>query len=166
MFGVHILRLPVHGSSFGKLLALAQSICLLRYRYYNRPLIYFQINTISPIDLSPFRRLRLASLNFNDSFEYRDGAWHLVPLIHNLPQSLEKLEFLGSHASEADVIHLIAQLCPGIVDLRLVHCTMFNNPGCMWWNGHQAIGDHHYMRGHALPDVGGYAVRSFLYGPI
>jgi hypothetical protein len=115
-----------------------------------------------PVDLSPFSRLRLASLNFNHSFEYRDGDWHLLPLIRNLPQSLEKLEFLWSHASEADVIQLIARICPGIIDLRLVHCTMFNHAECMWWNGHQADEDHHYMRGCDPADVVEYAVSSFL----
>ncbi|KAG8682195.1 hypothetical protein FRC08_015131, partial [Ceratobasidium sp. 394] len=121
-----------------------------------RPLVYFE-QAVLPVDLSSFQRLRFASLNFDNAFEYRDDAWHLLPLVSRLPESLEEIEFLRSHASERDVIHLIRELCPTITTLRLVFCSMFNNPECPWWFGHQEQIGHHYLKTHELSEVDQYA---------
>ncbi|KAG9080110.1 hypothetical protein FRC06_007074, partial [Ceratobasidium sp. 370] len=121
-----------------------------------RPIVYFERVTL-PVDLSPFNRLHFASLNFDGAFEYRDDAWHLLPLVSRLPECLRELEFLRSHASGRDVLHLVRELCPTITTLRLVFCTMFNNPECPWWPGHQEQADHHYLRTHESPGVDQYA---------
>ncbi|KAG8742430.1 hypothetical protein FRC10_001444 [Ceratobasidium sp. 414] len=127
-----------------------------------RPIAYFE-RVALPADLSSFRRLRFASLNFDNAFQYRDNAWHLLPLVSRLPESLKELEFFWSHASERDVIRLVGELCPTITTLRLVFCTMFNNPKCLWWPGHQGQADHHYLKTHDLSEVGQYAANHIAH---
>ncbi|KAG8716547.1 hypothetical protein FRC09_015610 [Ceratobasidium sp. 395] len=123
-----------------------------------RPIVYFYFERVTlPVDLSPFKRLRFASLNFEEAFEYRDDVWHLLPLVSKLPDSLEEIEFLWTHAPEHDIFDLVGQLCPNITTLRLVFCTMFNHPECLWWSGHQQHMDHPYFRSHDLLDVDNYA---------
>ncbi|KAG8719264.1 hypothetical protein FRC08_003273 [Ceratobasidium sp. 394] len=120
---------------------------------------YFERIISFPVNLSRSRSLEVASFNLRQTFEYRDGAWHLPPLVENLPSRLKKIEFWRLHASEFEVIDLANRLCPQVVEFRLVYCTMFNDPECVWWSGHQADNDHHYMKGYDLPTVLNYAVR-------
>ncbi|QRV73235.1 F-box-like domain protein [Ceratobasidium sp. AG-Ba] len=122
-----------------------------------RPNVFFERFT-QPFDISPFGQLRLASLDFGYAFEHRDRNWQLLPLVAKLPQSLKEIEFLRAHASERDVIGLVVQLCPSIEVLRVVFCTMFNNPACTWWACHQGPTDHdYYMKGDDLIRVKHYA---------
>ncbi|KAG9123681.1 hypothetical protein FRC07_014290 [Ceratobasidium sp. 392] len=126
-----------------------------------RPIVYFEQTYFEqvtlPVDLSPFKRLRFASLNFDNAFEWRENAWHLLPLVSKLPDSLEEIEFLRTHAPERDIFDLVKRLCPNITTLRLVFCNMFNHPECLWWSVHQQEADHHYFRLHDLPEAEGYA---------
>ncbi|QRV88121.1 F-box-like domain protein [Ceratobasidium sp. AG-Ba] len=121
------------------------------------PVTLFELST-SPRDLSRFTQLRFASLDFGCAFEYSDSTWRPLILTISLPPSLQELEILWSHASEEDTIALVGRLCPNIVALRLVFCTMFNRPRCVWWAGHQHPADHeHYLKGCGLAEVEIYA---------
>ncbi|QRV73223.1 F-box-like domain protein [Ceratobasidium sp. AG-Ba] len=122
-----------------------------------KPATLFSLPT-SLRDPSCFAHLRVASLDFGRAFEYSNSTWRpLVPNI-SLPPSLRELEILWFHASEEDKIALVGRLCPNITALRLVFCTMFNRPRCIWWAGHQHSADHeHYLKGCGLAEVEIYA---------
>ncbi|QRW02272.1 aldo/keto reductase family protein [Ceratobasidium sp. AG-Ba] len=122
-----------------------------------KPATLFSLPT-SLRDPSCFAHLRVASLDFGRAFEYSNSTWRpLVPNI-SLPPSLRELEILWFHASEENTIALVGRLCPNITALRLVFCTMFNRPRCIWWAGHQHSADHeHYLKGCGLAEVEIYA---------
>ncbi|KAG8727122.1 hypothetical protein FRC12_022791, partial [Ceratobasidium sp. 428] len=71
-----------------------------------RPTVYLKQPNTLPINLSPCRHLRFVSLPADEAVEYKDGAWRPLPLVTYLPRSIEELEFIWSHASEADVLAL------------------------------------------------------------
>ncbi|KAG8683833.1 hypothetical protein FRC08_014046 [Ceratobasidium sp. 394] len=125
-------------------------------RILYQPIVYFETPTL-PVDLSAFKYLRFASLPADQAVEYRNGEWRFRPLVVSLPPYIEELEFVWSHASEVDLIHLVKRLCPRITRLRVVHCTMFNHPECPWWYNHQLDEDHHYFKGEDLSAVTAYA---------
>lgn len=117
----------------------------------------------SGFNLSPFRNLQVASLNFHAGFKYekRSNVFTLNTCVAELPPSLERLEVLGSHGPDSKIFRLVERCCPNLTELSLVRCTLFNNPTCTWWRGHPEQQQHSYMRGQDVLGITNYAVSRF-----
>ncbi|QRV89409.1 hypothetical protein RhiJN_17427 [Ceratobasidium sp. AG-Ba] len=62
-----------------------------------------------------------------NQFTYRD-------LFRAVPPSLRRLEITRAHGPDVRVIATIKECCPGLEELRLGRCTMFNcSPACDFW---------------------------------
>ncbi|QRV88138.1 F-box-like domain-containing protein [Ceratobasidium sp. AG-Ba] len=114
------------------------------------PIVLFELCRY-PIDLSRFDNLRYFSLNLERAFRYRDGSWELLECRAVLPPSIEEIEFLWAHATGHEMLGIVKRYCPRITTLRIVPCTLFNNPSCVWWSCHQLEADHdHYLMGDSV----------------
>ncbi|CAE6480510.1 unnamed protein product [Rhizoctonia solani] len=116
-----------------------------------------------PLDfnLAPYKRLEIASINYHGSVEWSGSQqdFRRFRCIRAYPRSLRQLEILHSHTPEQEVVRLVSDCCPGLTELRLVRCTMFNDPECWYWRTHSSNRDHDYMQSYDLVTVVGYANR-------
>ncbi|CEL63861.1 hypothetical protein RSOLAG1IB_05625 [Rhizoctonia solani AG-1 IB] len=116
-----------------------------------------------PIDfnLAVYKRLEIASLNYHGGVEWSQTqqCFRRFRCITSYPRSLRQLEILRSHTPEEEVVRLVSDCCPGLTELRLVRCTMFNDPKCWYWRAHTSHHDHDYMKSYEIPDVIDYANR-------
>ncbi|KAG8688966.1 hypothetical protein FRC11_004412, partial [Ceratobasidium sp. 423] len=106
------------------------------------------------LNLSALTKLENLSIDYHKLLDYDRSSRQLRILsgVKALPASLKRLEILHFHGPTEDIFSLINS-CPKLVELRLVRCTMFNNPECMWWrvNTHS-----HYLVGYRRDNVIGY----------
>ncbi|KAH7343224.1 hypothetical protein B0J17DRAFT_713417 [Rhizoctonia solani] len=105
--------------------------------------------------LANLRKLEALSIDYHKLLYYDRTSKQLqiLPGVNALPSSLRRLEILHFHGPLDDLLLLVKTCCPKLVELRLVQCTMFNNPDCMWWRVHP----HDYLVGHRREGVLGYA---------
>ncbi|CAE6422358.1 unnamed protein product [Rhizoctonia solani] len=99
------------------------------------------------LDLPVLKKLEHLSVDYHKLLSYNRSLRQLqvLPGVRSLPFSLRRLEILHFHGPIENFLPLVKSCCPRLVELRLVLCTMFNNPGCVWWrvNSHA-----HYLKGH------------------
>ncbi|CAE6533819.1 unnamed protein product [Rhizoctonia solani] len=103
------------------------------------------------LNLTALTKLENLSIDYHKLLYYDQPSRQLriLPGVKSLPPSLRRLEILHFHGPAEDLFPLINS-CPKLVELRLVQCTMFNNPKCMLWrvNAHN-----HYLVGHRRDDA-------------
>ncbi|KEP52066.1 F-box-like domain protein [Rhizoctonia solani 123E] len=111
------------------------------------------------IDLSVHIILEIASINYHDGIQWskKQQEFRRFRCVRAYPRSLRQLEILRSHTPEEEVIRLVSDCCPGLTELRLVRCTIFNDPKCWYWRTHTANQDHDYMRSYDPAAVVDYA---------
>ncbi|CAE6493963.1 unnamed protein product [Rhizoctonia solani] len=116
-----------------------------------------------PLDfnLAAYKMLEIASINYHGGVEWSRSQqdFRQFRCIRAYPRSLRQLEILHSHTPEQEVVRLVSDCCPGLTELRLVRCTMFNDPKCWYWRTHSTNRDHDYMQSYDLFTVVGYADR-------
>ncbi|CAE6442002.1 unnamed protein product [Rhizoctonia solani] len=116
-----------------------------------------------PLDfnLAAYETLEIASINYHGGIEWSRSQQHFRQFrcIRAYPRSLRQLEILHSHTPEVEVIRLVSDCCPGLTELRLVRCTMFNDPRCWYWRTHTSNRDHDYMQSYEPVAVVEYANR-------
>ncbi|KDN47455.1 hypothetical protein RSAG8_03595, partial [Rhizoctonia solani AG-8 WAC10335] len=112
-------------------------------------------------NLAAYKMLEIASINYHSGVEWSRSQQHFRQFrcIRAYPRSLRQLEILQSHTPEEEVIRLVSGCCPGLTELRLVRCTMFNDPKCWYWRTHTTNQDHDYMQSYDLVTVVEYANR-------
>ncbi|KEP47551.1 F-box-like domain protein [Rhizoctonia solani 123E] len=119
-----------------------------------------------PLDfsLAAYKALEIASINYHRGVEWNQSEQRFVRslCISAYPRSLRQLEILRLHTPEEEVIKLVADCCPGLTELRLVRCSMFNDPKCWYWRTHTANQDHGYMQSSDPATVVAYANRIAL----
>lgn len=112
-------------------------------------------------NLTIYAMLERVSLNCHNALTY-DPLGNMLSLLPfnrvvALPHFLTQLEVVLSHRPVDQIIELVTSACPGLVELRIVRCTMFNKPDCWWWRQHWHDADHNYMQDHVPQNVVGYA---------
>lgn len=116
-----------------------------------------------PLDfsLAAYKTLEVASINYHRGVEWNTSQQVFVRslCITKYPSSLRQLEILRLHTPEEEVIRLVSDCCPGLTELRIVRCTMFNCPGCWYWRTHTTNQDHDYMQSSDPVAVVAYANR-------
>ncbi|KAF8709666.1 hypothetical protein RHS03_02608, partial [Rhizoctonia solani] len=114
-----------------------------------------------PIDfnLATYTALEIASVNYHTGVEWSQSqqCFRRFRCISSYPRSLRQLEILRLHTPEEEVIRLVSDCCPGLTELRLVRCTMFNDPDCWYWRTHTRNQDHDYMKSSEVSTVIDYA---------
>ncbi|KDN47453.1 hypothetical protein RSAG8_03593, partial [Rhizoctonia solani AG-8 WAC10335] len=119
-----------------------------------------------PLDtnLAVHKMLEIASINYHDGVQWSKGRqeFRRFRCVRAYPRSLRQLEILRSHTPEEEVIRLVSDCCPGLTELRLVRCTMFNDPKCWYWRTHTRNQDHDYMETYDPAAVVDYANRMAL----
>ncbi|KAG8727803.1 hypothetical protein FRC11_012422, partial [Ceratobasidium sp. 423] len=115
-------------------------------------------------DLGLYIILEIASINYHDGVQWskEQQRFRRFRCISAYPRSLRQLEILRSHTPEEEVIRLVSDCCPGLTELRLVRCTMFNDPKCWYWRVHTNNQDHDYMQSYDPAAVVDYANRMAL----
>ncbi|CAE6471064.1 unnamed protein product, partial [Rhizoctonia solani] len=115
-----------------------------------------------PLDfnLATYEMLEIASINYHGGVEWSGSQqdFRRFRCIRAYPRSLQQLEILHSHTPEVEIIRLVSDCCPGLTELRLVRCTMFNDPKCWYWRTHTSNRDHDYMQSDDPVAVVDYAV--------
>ncbi|CUA67824.1 hypothetical protein RSOLAG22IIIB_03254 [Rhizoctonia solani] len=111
------------------------------------------------IDLSVHIMLEIASINYHNGIQWSNQQQKFNPFlcVRAYPRSLRQLELLHLHTPEEEVIKLVSDCCPALIELRLARCTLFNNPRCWYWRTHTRNQDHDYMRTYDLAAVVDYA---------
>ncbi|CAE6450502.1 hypothetical protein ACGC1H_003473 [Rhizoctonia solani] len=111
--------------------------------------------------LAAYKALEIASINYHRGIEWSQPEQRFVRslCISAYPHSLRQLEILRLHTPEEEVIRLVSDCCPGLTELRLVRCTMFNDPQCWHWRAHTRSQDHDYMQSSDPDTVVAYANR-------
>ncbi|KAF8709667.1 hypothetical protein RHS03_02609, partial [Rhizoctonia solani] len=100
------------------------------------------------LNLPALKKLENLSIDYHKLLSYSRllQQFRILPGVSSLPFSLRRLEILHFHGSIQNFLPLVKSCCPKLVELRLVLCTMFNNPDCGWWrvNSHNQylIGSH------------------------
>ncbi|KAH7343223.1 hypothetical protein B0J17DRAFT_764447 [Rhizoctonia solani] len=112
------------------------------------------------INLAVHVMLEIASINYHIGVQWfnREQQFRRFRCVSAYPRSLRQLEILRSHTPEEEVIRLVSDCCPELTELRLVRCTLFNDPQCWYWRTHTRNQDHDYMKTHDPAAVVEYAV--------
>ncbi|QRV74713.1 hypothetical protein RhiJN_02728 [Ceratobasidium sp. AG-Ba] len=85
--------------------------------------------------LTHFQHLYAVSIDAHSDV-FRDGQNQFAyrDLFQALPPSLRRLEITRAHGPDVRVISTVKSYCPGLEELRLGRCTMFNCfPACDFW---------------------------------
>ncbi|CAE6412169.1 unnamed protein product [Rhizoctonia solani] len=86
--------------------------------------------------LARFHRLRAVCVDSHEDvrlapgshqFDYRD-------VFSSLPPTVQHLEVKHAHGPDVHVIQCVKRHCPELESLWLGRCTVFNRPGCSFWN--------------------------------
>ncbi|KAJ1309227.1 hypothetical protein OPQ81_004894 [Rhizoctonia solani] len=111
------------------------------------------------IDLAVHIVLEIASINYHNGVQWSKAQqqFRRFRCVSAYPRSLRQLEILRSHTPDEEVIKLVSDCCPGLTELRLVRCTMFNDPSCWYWRAHTRNQDHDYMHSYDPVAVVDYA---------
>ncbi|CAE6474748.1 unnamed protein product [Rhizoctonia solani] len=99
------------------------------------------------LSLAGLKKLETLSIDYHQLLYYDPTSQQLQlrPGIEVFPSSLRWLEILHFHRPIDELLARVKSCCPKLVQLRLVQCTTFNNPECMWWRVHNR---HPYLVGH------------------
>ncbi|KAG8729593.1 hypothetical protein FRC11_008415, partial [Ceratobasidium sp. 423] len=114
--------------------------------------------------LAAYKVLEIASINYHGGVEWNgsEKRFSRFRCIIAYPPSLRQLEIFRLHAPEEEVIQLVSDCCPALTELRLVRCTMFNDPNCWYWRAHTTNQDHDYMQSYEPGNMIPYANRIAL----
>ncbi|KEP52065.1 putative F-box-like domain protein [Rhizoctonia solani 123E] len=116
----------------------------------------------STLNLVALRKLETLSIDYHKLLYYDRTSKRLriLPGVNGFPSSLLRLEILHFHGSIEDILARVKSSCPKLVELRLVQCTIFNNPRCMWWRVNNR---HPYLIGYQLGGVVDHAATLASY---
>jgi hypothetical protein len=84
--------------------------------------------------LKEFAHLHTLSIDAHNDVWYNGSRFVYCDVFTSLPSSLCRLEVKHAHSPDARVIMTVKRSCPGLRELRLGRCNMFNRtPACDFW---------------------------------